>query len=56
MGAEEVRDGANDSFGPRERVLGLGVTGLGTRVVGCAGVIFWSLGLSIEGSALTCCG
>lgn len=37
MGAEEVRDRANDSFGPGERVLGLRVTGLGTRVVGCAG-------------------
>lgn len=35
MGAEEVRDGASESFGVRERVLVLGVTGLGTRGVGC---------------------
>lgn len=35
MGAEKVRDGAYESFGVRERVLGLGVTGLGTQGVGC---------------------
>ena len=35
MGAEEVRDGASEPFGEGERVLGLGVTGLGTRGAGC---------------------
>lgn len=34
MGAEEVRDVAYESFGEGERVLGLGVTGLGTLGVG----------------------
>lgn len=33
MGAEKVRDGAQESFGEGERVLGLGVTGLGTQGV-----------------------
>lgn len=35
MGAEKVRDGVCKSFAVRERVLGLGVTGLGSRGVGC---------------------
>lgn len=35
MGAEKVRNGACKSFAVAERVLGLGVTGLGTRGVGC---------------------
>ena len=35
MVAEKVRDGAYESFGVREIILGLGVTGLGTRGVGC---------------------
>lgn len=30
MGAEKVRDGAQEPFGEAERVLGPGVTGLGT--------------------------
>ncbi len=56
MGAEEVRDGAYESFWVGVRVLGLGVTGLGTRGCGVCEVRCWGLGLSMEGSALTCCG
>lgn len=35
MGAEKVRNGVCKSFAVRERVLGPGVTGLGSRGVRC---------------------
>lgn len=45
MGAEKVRDGAQESFRVEERVLGLGVTGLGNSGCGVCEVRCWGFGV-----------